>query len=113
VGTWGTPREEARLLGHVDLVNYLGMVELEAGTINGYLRCSFGLRVSVNRDWTVQGSFLKVKLDKNTCCGVSVLCDLMNRFGLECGSVYHLSSSLKLKLFLLQICDPFMPNLVS
>lgn len=61
--TWGTPREEAGLLGHVDIVNYLGIVELEAGTIYGSLKCSSGLRLSVHWDWTVQGSFLEVKLD--------------------------------------------------
>lgn len=31
VRTWGTPREEAGLLNHVDLVDRLGIVELEAG----------------------------------------------------------------------------------
>lgn len=33
VRTWGTPREEEGLLSHVDLVNNLGIVELEAGTM--------------------------------------------------------------------------------
>lgn len=43
VWTWRTPREEAGLVGHADLVNYLGIVELEAGTIHGSLKWSSGL----------------------------------------------------------------------
>ncbi|CAM6018027.1 unnamed protein product [Sphagnum balticum] len=32
VRTWGTPREDAGLLSHVDLVQHLGIVDLDAGT---------------------------------------------------------------------------------
>jgi seryl-tRNA synthetase len=31
VRTWGTPREDAGLLSHVDLVQHLGIVDLDAG----------------------------------------------------------------------------------
>lgn len=31
VRTWGTPRDQSGLVNHVDLVNKLGIVDLEAG----------------------------------------------------------------------------------
>jgi seryl-tRNA synthetase len=47
VRTWGTPREEAGLRSHVDLVSDLGIVELEAGTDiaggRGYFLKHFGV----------------------------------------------------------------------
>ena len=44
VRTWGTPREESGLVNHVDLVNKLGIVELEAGNLwSGYICLLFGV----------------------------------------------------------------------
>lgn len=56
VRTWGTPREEAGLQSHVDLVSKLGIVELEAGTMcvtHVSLELLLGLLVSVIQDWSV------------------------------------------------------------
>lgn len=50
VRTWGTPRDEAGLLNHVDLVNRLGIVELEAGTDvaggRGYFLKQYGVMLN-------------------------------------------------------------------
>lgn len=76
VRTWGTPREEAGLRSHVDLVSDLGIVELEAGTMCVTRVSSellLGLLVSVIQDWSVLNCWLEVKIRYNTRCEVIVL----------------------------------------
>lgn len=50
VRTWGTPREEAGLINHVDLVHRLGIAELEAGTDvaggRGYFLKQYGVMLN-------------------------------------------------------------------